>query len=327
MARMSSGSWLITAAMITLALAGCTESSNPAAGPSDVPDAGPASFSDTTGALSGRVVDEEQLPIVGAQVGLVLEPFEATRTSDSRGKFVFSNLEPGTYKLFVNQLGYKAAAKNVVIKAGEETVDSVTLEANPLPVAYPLSLHHRGQYGTGVAVVRTTLCLSGCGSNASNYFLFGGFKDDTKGVIVESQWDTADFLGFDLNTRTTPSNMYYRVRQQSPVHYLVKMCESYAGPPNYGRTPMPCTADEIKATQGTTTAAAHLETWYVGLLQDQTHAADAVCREPVSTVLPGYEAGCYGVGVAPDLKWETWVTMFILELPADAATFSVFGDR
>lgn len=39
-------------------------------------------------------------------------------------------------------------------------------------------------------------------------------------------------------------------------------------------------------------------------------------------VLPGYQAGCYGVGPAVQVRWTNYVTVFHLELPADIDAYS-----
>lgn len=64
-------------------------------------------FSQTSGRVEGQVLNDEKLPISGAQVVLVPEParrgrhelFRAT-TTDQFGRFVLASIAPGEYKLF-----------------------------------------------------------------------------------------------------------------------------------------------------------------------------------------------------------------------------------
>src|SRR5688572_4705367 len=95
--------------IIAASLAGCVEgtASNDDGGALDVPTvAPPAQFDDTTGAVEGIVLDEEQQPIGGAQVGLLQASsnLSITTTSDLSGRFTFSQVQPGTYQLFAQQL-------------------------------------------------------------------------------------------------------------------------------------------------------------------------------------------------------------------------------
>jgi hypothetical protein len=58
------------------------------------------------GIISGRVVDEGHMPVPGATIvlvhdsGLRYRVNEKTSSSDSSGRFEFTNVPPGNYKLF-----------------------------------------------------------------------------------------------------------------------------------------------------------------------------------------------------------------------------------
>lgn len=84
-------------------------------------------------AITGRVLDDQSLPIAGATVGLT-ETGNTTRTGEGGG-FAFTGLEPGTYTLNAVALGYESAAQRVTLEADQKQEVSLTLA--PLPVSEP----------------------------------------------------------------------------------------------------------------------------------------------------------------------------------------------
>lgn len=90
---------------------------------------------------------------------------------------------------------------------------------------------------------------------------------------------------------------------------------------DFGRAPVPCADDDVNAS------VMHVETFYNGQFQQETHTFDALCTQNITSptggnVLPGYQAGCYGVGPAVQVRWTNYVTVFHLELPADIEAYS-----
>jgi hypothetical protein len=85
----------------------------------------PATFDETTGAISGLVVNAEGLPIGGALAGI--RETSAQTVADVGGTFTFSNLPPGDYSLDISQLGYESTSKRVTVSAGEISHVNVAL--------------------------------------------------------------------------------------------------------------------------------------------------------------------------------------------------------
>jgi hypothetical protein len=326
--------------VVSMVLGGCVESE---AGPAsnegaqnNVPEAvGPATFDETTGAIEGVVTDDQLQPIPGAQVGAIGRP-DMVAMSDVAGKFVFSNVEPGTYSIGASALGFDAAAKGVVVNAGEAAMVSIVL--NPLPVATPYHdlFLFSGMIECGVALVRTTLSAgcdpSSAGSNTQE--LYGSGEEDPwwpetwNVTVVEAEWDSQanpDWLAFDYNDRAIGYyGVYVRYRGTSPVHFIVERCGDYRET-DFGRAPVPCDDDAVNSS------AMHVETFYNGKMQGETHAADSLCTQNITApgygnVLPGYQAGCYGVGPAVQVRWTNYVTVFHLERPADLEQYSARPD-
>src|SRR3712207_2897791 len=68
-----------------------------------------ASAQNSSGAISGRVIDSTGLAIAGAQVRLTNQIQKDTRefTSTATGDFVFTEVQPGTYTIQVKVDGFK----------------------------------------------------------------------------------------------------------------------------------------------------------------------------------------------------------------------------
>src|SRR5438876_1213169 len=68
--------------------------------------------------ITGSVVDSQLTPIVGATI--VLERgghAEGTTSSDAAGKFTFSNITPGTYRVRAEHVGFPTFARELRIPA------------------------------------------------------------------------------------------------------------------------------------------------------------------------------------------------------------------
>lgn len=145
--------------LVTTSLAGCISSE--AGGPKEQASDGgpraaePATFGESTGAIQGLVVDDAINPIAGAIVGV--KETDASTTTDAGGRFAFSQLEPGTYTVLANALGYSAVARTVDVVPGELVEVQLTLEA--LAVVEPYYVVQ-----TFAGLIECAWGLSGAGS-------------------------------------------------------------------------------------------------------------------------------------------------------------------
>ena len=325
----------VVATSILASLSGCVGGAaggpTSADTPGGIQPAAPAQFDENTGAITGTVTDDQIQPIQGADVGLVEKPEKSTQ-SDAAGAFTLSNLEPGAYTLVVGRLGFESTGKKVEVVAGSAVTVSMLIV--PLPVAQPRHFTYRfsGYIDCAFAVVRTTLS-AGCGqgTTVSTQAPFkGGWPADFSALVFEAEWNSQtqpDWLAFDLVDRgINYYGVYYRIRGTTPAYFFAERCGDYRTTA-FGRAPMPCTEEDVTASK------MQLETYYVGKLQEQTHAGDAVCRENITNptgganLLNGYQQGCYGVGAATQVRWTNYATVFHLDLPADVARFSARPDR
>lgn len=310
------------AVLLAQAAAGCVESGASDAGgarPNEAPVAsGPASYDDETGGIDGLVTNAELVPLEGAVVGLLETP-ESEVATDASGRFSISRIAPGDYQLAVQKLGYESVGKKVSVVQGQIVQVQIALPELPVSGPYPELIIHKGIIRNGIGLVRTATCQN-CGSRETyTEFPKGGLPDDFAGVMIESKWTARDYLGLDFNDRPG-GKMYWRVRSPSPIHFLVELCENYVGKPHFGRQPMPCAPEDLDGNR------IHVETWYIGDFQEQTHLLDPVCQTPTGP-LPGYEAGCYGLGFMPELVFTNYLTIFHVEVPPEArTTYSAIPD-
>jgi hypothetical protein len=82
----------------------------------------------TSGSISGRVVDESAHPIAGAQVEL--RPGSRRTVSDDDGRFTYRNVAPGAYAMDVRRIGYQARSMPVDVRSTDVSA-TITLVAIP----------------------------------------------------------------------------------------------------------------------------------------------------------------------------------------------------
>lgn len=83
----------------------------------------------TTGTVSGKVTESQfGAPLAGATV--TLSPGGATRTTDTRGNFMFSSLAPGVYSVTASKTNYTTASVPIIsLSAAENEVANMTVTA------------------------------------------------------------------------------------------------------------------------------------------------------------------------------------------------------
>jgi len=76
----------------------------------------------TTGTISGTVMDATNAPLPGARVDVEIEQKEsvvASTVTDSQGQFTISSFSPGKYTVSVSYVGFSSFEKQVTLTAGE----------------------------------------------------------------------------------------------------------------------------------------------------------------------------------------------------------------
>jgi carboxypeptidase family protein/TonB-dependent receptor-like protein len=91
--------------------------------------AGPAFAQGTTGAIEGKVADEQNLALPGATVtaSSAATGFTRTAVTDSDGSFRLPGLPVGTYELKIDVSGFASQTKRVVVNVGATTTAEARL--------------------------------------------------------------------------------------------------------------------------------------------------------------------------------------------------------
>src|SRR5262245_43685122 len=92
-----------------------------------------AAGQETTGAISGRVVDGQGLPVPGATVTIAGVQGSKRITTDADGRFAVQFLTPGSYEVRVELQGFRTAArKDIAVSLGKTTSVPVTMEVGAI---------------------------------------------------------------------------------------------------------------------------------------------------------------------------------------------------
>ncbi|MCI0391475.1 MAG: TonB-dependent receptor [Acidobacteria bacterium] len=86
----------------------------------------------TSGSIAGSVMDPNQATIANATVKITDETkgFALTATTDNEGRFVFPQVPPGTYKLFVEATGFKKLERTGILLVANDklTLGDITVQ-------------------------------------------------------------------------------------------------------------------------------------------------------------------------------------------------------
>jgi len=72
-----------------------------------------------TGTIAGRVLDEQQRPIVAATIAVAGQPLGAY--SNAQGHYTILNVPPGTYSLNISRIGFTAVVVQEVVVSADQT--------------------------------------------------------------------------------------------------------------------------------------------------------------------------------------------------------------
>lgn len=171
----------------------------------------PAVADTDTGGIEGVILDDEDLPLQGVEVGIPTAGI-VTQT-DSAGRFSLSHVPPGAVDLHAALLGYHYATRAVDVVAGEVVRD---LEIKLLPIVterpFEKTQIKKGLFGCG-ASWRPAVALSGlaaCGllslvpadtSQQDQFLIVWQLPDPTRAwnmSVFEMQWDSTQVAGKGL---------------------------------------------------------------------------------------------------------------------------------
>lgn len=110
-----------------------------------------------TGTLSGRVVDEQTLPIPGVTVTAASPALQGVRTAttSANGDFLMPFLAPGDYTITFELPGFTRVVRTERIRLGETTAVSQTLSVNTVAETVTVSAAPPGEFTTAAQVSST----------------------------------------------------------------------------------------------------------------------------------------------------------------------------
>lgn len=197
MVRTRGTAGLLALLMLGVGVAGCSGSD---AGDAAGLPTGPVDPAGDVGTIRGLVQDDELNPLANATVA-VAELADTKTTTGPDGEFVLEQVPPGTYRLFVQKLGFESAAKSVSVSAGDETRLDITLD--PLPVEEP---HHEtfqqaGKVDWGVRVETPVSSRGYAGGDQSWDYDTSDRTDAMDSMIIEDEWQGTQALAAGMRLR------------------------------------------------------------------------------------------------------------------------------
>ncbi|MGB0651919.1 MAG: carboxypeptidase-like regulatory domain-containing protein [Thermoplasmatota archaeon] len=229
--------------LLAVALAGCSsDGGDEQAAPDDV-DFGDLDVeaTSTTGAIRGVVVDGSIRPIAEANVVLRTPGGTEETTSDSEGRFAFSEVDPGTHFLEVTKLNHEPAQVSVTVVAGDDNppVTKVLLTRLFAQEPYTDALKAIGfltcGYSAGISapcVVDYTAILVPGGAapqineNSGNIRDFGtSVEAGWQAIVVELVWEPslegfAEKMGITVSHVNRTSGHWYGASDSASPSYM-----------------------------------------------------------------------------------------------------------
>ncbi|MEA3167004.1 MAG: hypothetical protein QOJ26_1888 [Thermoplasmata archaeon] len=298
--------WLPALLAVSL-LAGCTQS--PGQGDDGATPA--ADFSEleltataTTGIIRGIVVDSAIRPIGNASIRLT--PGEKATVSSPAGTFGFDELEPGTYFLRVERLGYNSTQTSTEVVAGvaEPAIVKVLLALNPTTVPYVEILSFNGFLSFGAAIFATSIgttispiTADALGDTSIWTIKYTTLPQWTQGELVWTHNQAAGGMLIWEMTDTTNNHYGYRETAESPA----------------------------LAYWNTTVIEDHNETTLDperGIAYRFFGGPHPLCREPEG-ILPIKTFGC---GLTVQQRADAYIHSFYNFIPPEGWRFTVDGD-
>ncbi|MBI2078479.1 MAG: carboxypeptidase regulatory-like domain-containing protein [Euryarchaeota archaeon] len=143
--------WRLVAvgSLLAVLLAGCVGEDMPGpAKPAEGVPATEAAVDERSGGIEGTVTDDALTPIRDAEVAL--DDLDRTTKTDDAGRFAFSGVPPGRFRVVAGKIGYEAGARAVDVEVGQ--IAKVSFALTPLAVEEPShkTIRQEGFIGCGV---------------------------------------------------------------------------------------------------------------------------------------------------------------------------------
>lgn len=288
--------------MFVTVLAGCSEPAPPAEQDEDLGLDESLEATEDTGIIRGVVVDPSVTPIADVTVALTGSGREAT-TNDN-GAFGFGDLEPGTYFLRAEKVGFNATQTSVEVVAGDDTPPVVRIQMAPdaATTPYVQSFQFNGYMACSLSYI--ALCgLPVVDETTQDNFLATFELDGPPAWInMEAVWEGTQPTGdqFNMNMGRTPAGP-------------ATTCCTAQGP-----SPLLITANATTIQEGGIGTEGDLVHRMFAWEMEGTGIDDHT-GQCVPVVLTTY---CQGPGVAIDQQYEVFVHAFFHHTPPEGWRFT-----
>lgn len=291
----------------TLVFAGCSKPDNK---PAETVPSEPV-VSDTTGSIAGLVVNEEVVPVPGAQ--LLVKETEQTTTTAADGRFAINALAPGAYTVFISAIGYEAHSSRLDVVASQITEKTFTLLPVVLKVPYHESIPFAGRFECSAAFVDVlwTECPGADQIGSVSQIDFTKPEGVTY-LVAELRWTqasagTGQNLDFNVvQDGRDESQWYANVFGRAPLKIVIEVGTQYSNPASPGGGVGSSDFDQVVDDEDT---ALQLDLYSSPVYTDEV--LDAGQREAL-------------VGLTLQQSFDGIITFFYNEVPPE--DFSAFAD-
>jgi hypothetical protein len=310
----------LAALVVLLLLAGCSGPAQRSVAPVSS-EAGigyvPPQFSEETGGIDGLVVADDITPVAGATVALV--SLDAITHTDDAGRFSSSLLAPGDYLVASNATGFEARAAKVFVQAGRAAEVHLTLARSAVVEPFTLVLIKNGILSCAPAAVMlqsTAACntLLGGAARYNQSTFFFEVPRQWSHALTETTWPTKDFLAQDFYAKKS-----WASTKHDPIFSKV------------GKPVLRGDVDPGQKSHGTTLSTAtyvpvsafilELTSGYAGQYADEVNGT----AYPVCDAVSGQ--ACVGVGLAMDLRFSIYTSVFVNGRPTDLQHYTALPDQ
>lgn len=317
--------WTTIGLILLLLVSGCFGGSDSGPAATTPAPEGPqvfAEFTQDTGAIEGAVVDESILPVANATVNLTKASSQSeildTATTDEEGRFAFSLLDPGAYRVATQARGFAKAFSLVTVEAGTATSVQVIVGAVASEEPYVDVQIWNGFIPCELAVLVTVFpCHAAVAGEPDNYHTFP-VEDGWVGLVAETSWaQDADSLRMDVTSEGNISSTQWPWHlEHGPPPLRAEVLPGFQYPPGgpsaLGLEDPPPVPDGAFALE--------IKMGYLGTFQNTINETAA----PMCAIHPlGY---CQGVGPAIEFRFAVYTSVFMFDKPDSLSAYTAVPD-
>ncbi len=200
---MRSLAFLTATVLLATVLAGCTDNDQPVLDEDGATDGLDLDATASTGVIRGVVIDAAIRPLAGVAITLPTDNGVLSTETNDQGAFGFQGLEPGTYFVKAEKLGYVTTQQSTDVVANVDRPDvvKILMEADPSTAPYIQSFQYKGFIECSFALV--VVLFAACGvipEDLSNNNFLAEWNLDGAPTWMQAEmvWESTQALGENL---------------------------------------------------------------------------------------------------------------------------------